>query len=229
MHKISIVTATYNHSKTLPKLFKSIRHQDHLIYEWLICDDGSDDDTYQMAKSWDRVSYKIKAFRQDHDGMRLAKNINQGFREAKGDLLFLVMGDSYLEDDTMEKLHAVYKDGSAGSGLRKNVNLDGSFHSWDWRYQGDFATRALVGDNAFNKLTGNSMIVPRQALKDIGYWHEGYMGYGRDDWDAFLRLSRHHVPLYQYNTVVIDHVWHDGQPDNPENIKLFVERYENKL
>ena len=45
--KLSIITATYNRAKYLPKLYESIKNnlKYNLNCEWIIIDDGSNDDT----------------------------------------------------------------------------------------------------------------------------------------------------------------------------------------
>lgn len=223
---ISIVTATYNHEKTLPKLYNSILSQKYRNFEWIVCDDGSKDKTWELIKRYqDLKCFPMEGFQQINKGMRLSMNLNNGLRHAQGNIIFIVMGDSYLEDDTLQVLDREYIAGSAGSGVRKNVDEHGVYKSLDWRLfdimQG--ITLPLKGyTNPFSYLTGNSMIVDRLALKEIGYWPEEYEGYGRDDWSVFLRLSRIGVPLYMYNQVYINHVYHgEGSPDSPKNIKLF--------
>lgn len=223
---ISIVTATYNHEKTLPKLFDSICAQRYTNFEWIVCDDGSTDDTWKMIKKYqDLKIFHMEGFQQINRGMRLSMNLNNGLRHAKGNIIFIVMGDTYLDSDTLEILDREFIVGSAGSGVRINVDDAGVFKSMDWRI-GDFPLHTTVDlkgiEHKFSYLTGNSMIVDAKALKEIGYWPEEYEGYGRDDWAVFLRLQRLGVPLYMYNQVRVNHVYHgEGSKDSPKNIKLF--------
>ena len=223
---ISIVTATYNHEKTLPKLFRSICSQKYKNFEWIVCDDGSTDNTWDLVKEYqDLKIFPMEGFQQINRGMRLAMNLNNGLRHAEGNIIFIVMGDSYLDDNTLEILDREYIQGSAGSGVRINVDEHGDYKSMDWRI-GNFqldTTIDLKGiEHKFSYLTGNSMIVDKQALKQIGYWPEEYKGYGRDDWAVFLRLQRLGIPLYMYNQVRINHVYHgEGSIDSKNNVELF--------
>jgi len=221
--KISVVTGCYNHAKQLPKLLKSFIPQQDYLHEWLICDDGSGRETKEVLKEYAKLE-KVKVFEQENKGMRLARSLNNGFREVTGDLVFVVMGDTYLEDNTLRELNDTYVRGTAGAGIRKNVNEDGSLHSWDWRYpNGPGKKIYLEGEHKFGSLTGNSMIVQTKHLKEIEYWDERYEGYGRDDWCAFLRLERLGIPLVAYNNVVVNHIYHGpGGADNPKNVELFM-------
>lgn len=223
---ISIVTATYNHEKTLPKLFNSICAQKYKNFEWIVCDDGSKDKTWELVKYYqDLKCFHMEGIQQINRGMRLSRNLNNGLRHAQGNIIFIVMGDSYLDNNTLEILDREYIPKSAGSGVRVNVDDQGLYKSMDWRI-GDFpldTTIDLKGiEHKFSYLTGNSMVVDPYALKQIGYWPEEYEEYGRDDWCVFLRLQRLGVPLYMYNQVRVNHVYHgEGSPDSPKNVKLF--------
>lgn len=224
--KISLVTGCYNHADTLPLLLKSLIPQEYYLHEWLICDDGSSRATKEVLEDYKKLD-KVRVFEQENKGMRLAKSLNNGLREATGDLIFIVMGDTYLEDDTLKRLDETYIRDTAGCGLRRNVNPDGSLHSWDWRFpHGRGEKIHLVGPRKFSSLTGNSMLVQKDHLEQIGYWDERYEGYGRDDWSVFLRLDRAGIPLVAYNNIVVNHVWHGpGGADNPKNVELFMKEF----
>ena len=54
MLKISILTATYNREKLLPKLYQSLvqNSETYANFEWLIMDDGSTDGTNELVSKW---------------------------------------------------------------------------------------------------------------------------------------------------------------------------------
>lgn len=225
--KISIITGTYNQYKQLLKLYESLVKQKEFVHEWIVCDDGSTDGTWSLLRGLATdSSINVQGFSQTHKGMRLARNLNNGLRHATGDLLFFVMGDSYLQSDTLRILQDEYIPGSAGCGVRENVNQKGELVGLDWRINDNNRDTILVGKEGYQYMTGNSMIVARKDMEKLGGWSEKYEGYGRDDYDVFLRLERLGVPLYCYNNIRINHLYHgEGQPDNPENIKLFEKEF----
>jgi glycosyltransferase involved in cell wall biosynthesis len=51
--RMSIVMATYNRASTLPRAIDSVVRQDHPLWELIIVDDGSTDDTKDVLRSYD--------------------------------------------------------------------------------------------------------------------------------------------------------------------------------
>lgn len=91
--KFSILTATYNRAKYLPKLYKSIVDnidEDYEI-EWLIMDDGSTDDTEKVCKSFvNEKNLVVKYYKQE----------NQGKMQAINNLAKYVSGELWIECDS---------------------------------------------------------------------------------------------------------------------------------
>lgn len=224
--KISVITGAYNHKQQLPKLYKSLlKTKPH---QWLVCDDGSTDGTWEMIKDWADKHDWIEGYCQTKEGMRLARSLNAARRHMTGDIAFFVMGDSYLRDDTLAEIEKSYVPTSAGCGVRRDVYESGKFKAWDWR----IGNEDLIGGTvkmkrrAFRYLTGNSMILNRKHYLEFP-WPEEYVGYGKDDWAMFLRMEKLNIHLYMYNSVIINHIYHgDGGGENPKNVKLFMKEFE---
>ena len=61
--KLSILTATYNRGRFLPRLYESIVNNliNEMDIEWLIMDDGSDDNTEEVVSNFQSSEHlKIK-------------------------------------------------------------------------------------------------------------------------------------------------------------------------
>lgn len=229
--KVSVVTTTYNNLETLTKLYESLILQKDDIHEWIVCDDGSTDGTWQFLQEESKAErFPIHAYAQLNKGFRIAKNINNGLRSATGDIIFVVMADSYLNIDTIKTLKSEYIKGTAGSGMRINVKKDGTFHSFDHRNPTGEENRKLIGKVPFywSFFVGNSMIIPRDALDVVGLWDEEYKGYGMEDYDYIFRLGQAGYQLIQYNKVIVNHFHHAGRDDSPDNVKRFTDKVMSK-
>ncbi len=94
---ITILTATYNRANLLPRLFESIcvqTYEDEKI-EWLIIDDGSEDETTTLVESFTlSANLPISYIKITHGGKHRA--LNEGFKHAKGDWIFIVDSDDWF-------------------------------------------------------------------------------------------------------------------------------------
>lgn len=103
--KISVLTATYNREKLLSRLYQSLieNSQYEGKVEWLIMDDGSQDDTKEAVKKMQQEKkIEIKYFYQENQGKMVA--INQLVKQATGDLIIECDSDDYFTPDAFKKV-----------------------------------------------------------------------------------------------------------------------------
>lgn len=99
MHpKITVITATRNRSQTLNRVFKSLSNQTYKNFEWIVCDDASNDKTIELLKKYKKIAkFKNKFFYFEKRAGK-PKIDNFCIKKAKGK--FLVFADS---DDAFKK------------------------------------------------------------------------------------------------------------------------------
>lgn len=132
--KYTIFTPTYNRKKTLSRLYDSLINQTYKDFEWLIIDDGSRDNTFQLVKKWIREKkIKIRYIYQENQGKQ--KAWNKALGEAQGEYFIgidsddILVRDTNLEEITDELLEI--KDNNEVIGLRllsvrnSDKNIDG--------------------------------------------------------------------------------------------------------
>lgn len=101
---ISIITPAYNAAETLPKLFDSIRAQTFRQLEWIVVNDGSQDNTLDVLNTLTKDSpFPCRILDQDNMGVSSARN--RGLSEARGLYVFFADADDYLSPDTLEALY----------------------------------------------------------------------------------------------------------------------------
>ena len=89
--KISIVTISYNSSKTIRDTIDSVISQDYENIEYIIIDGKSTDDTIDIIKSYgDKISHLIS---EEDDGLYDA--MNKGIRAATGDVVGILNSDDF--------------------------------------------------------------------------------------------------------------------------------------
>ena len=65
-------------------------------------DDGSTDDTLNVARSYAGKDSRVRVFTQENKGVSAARN--HGIREARGEYMTLLDSDDWMEDDAVEVL-----------------------------------------------------------------------------------------------------------------------------
>ena len=89
MPLISVVTAFYNTELYLKEAIESILAQDFEDFEFILIDDGSTDQSYQIADSF--KDPRLKIFHQTNQG--LSKTLNKGIELANSDFIMRLDAD----------------------------------------------------------------------------------------------------------------------------------------
>lgn len=102
--KITIITPTYNSSKTLRYTFDSILRQTHQDYEILVVDGKSKDDTLLIVKEYEnKFDGRMRWISEPDKGIYDA--MNKGIAMATGDVIGILNSDDfYFDDYVLEKV-----------------------------------------------------------------------------------------------------------------------------
>lgn len=104
---LTIFTPTYNRGYIIGKLYDSLLSQTNKNFKWLIVDDGSNDNTEELVKSWiDEDKIEIKYIKQDNQGKHIAHNT--GVENCDTALFFCVDSDDYLLENAVEDIYSEY-------------------------------------------------------------------------------------------------------------------------
>lgn len=122
----SIITVTYNAASTLPRTLASVKSQTCRLFEYLIIDGASSDETLELAKSAGIAEMKIESGKDKgiYDAM------NKGLNMAKGEyVIFLNAGDAFHEPTTLQLIaDAIMEDDFPGIvyGQTDIVDIEGN-------------------------------------------------------------------------------------------------------
>lgn len=99
--KLTIFTPTYNRAHLLPQLFASLQKQKLKNFEWLIVDDGSEDNTKEVVTLFQQESsFRIRYFYQKNQGKHIATNT--GVQNTSTELFLTVDSDDELMENAEE-------------------------------------------------------------------------------------------------------------------------------
>ena len=98
---ISIITPTYNRAHLLGRLWDSIRTQSIQEFEWIIIDDGSNDNTNKIIKKFG--DSRIKYIYQENMGVNYARN--RGELEITANyVIFIDSDDIFYSTSTIQEM-----------------------------------------------------------------------------------------------------------------------------
>jgi len=183
MSTVSVIIPAYNQGHYLAEAIQSVLDQTHQDFEIIVVDDGSTDDTRQIAERFSdpRVHYVY----QQNRGLSGARNT--GIRHARGAYL------TYLDSDDQflpEKLNLLVTELEAkpeiGLVAGQAIPIDET-----GQRIGKMFNKPLPEDCA-DLLLGNplhvgSVMVRREWQETAGFFDETLRSY--EDWDMWLRLA----------------------------------------
>ncbi|MDD4561400.1 MAG: glycosyltransferase family A protein, partial [Candidatus Dojkabacteria bacterium] len=98
---VTIIIPVYNAEKTLKKCLDSILHQTYTKYEVILINDGSKDKSLQIVQEYKEKHPDIfQIYDQENVGPAVTRN--SGMQCAKGEYLFFIDCDDYIDEKYIE-------------------------------------------------------------------------------------------------------------------------------
>lgn len=177
---VSVIIPAYNYGHYLAECIQSVRAQSYADWEAIIVDDGSTDDTEEVASKLVREGGgKISFHRLANQGVAAARNT--GIERSNGEFILPLDADDALNPDALEKLvAAIHKKPSYGfafCGLENYGALPGEADHW---YPGPFFPARIPQENP----------AACTSLWRKELWQKGvkYRKLIFEDWDLWLQI-----------------------------------------
>lgn len=180
--RISVVICSYNGQRTLRQAISELLNSDYPDYEVIVVNDGSSDDTPQIARSF----AKVRLIDIENGGLSAARNI--GMRAATGEIVAYLDDDAYPDPHWLYYLAAAFRRSShvAIGGPNIPPPGDGAIAECVANAPGG-PIHVLLTDELAEHIPGCNFAVRRAALEKIGGFDPIFRAAG-DDVDACWRL-----------------------------------------
>ena len=226
--KVSIIMGIYNCADTLSEAIDSILNQTYTDWKLIMCDDGSIDNTYEIAKKYvDLFPDKIMLI-QNEKNMGLNYTLNHCLKYVEGEYVARMYGDDISLPERFEKevnfldqhpeyaiisTSMIFFDENGDWGESKTIEIpqikDFVFHA-----PFHFHAPCMIRKEAYLAVDGYTVDKRLLRYEDCNLWYKlyaaGYRGYNlqealykmRDDRNAFKRRtpsSRMRAVYVQYS------------------------------
>ena len=183
--KISVIMSVLNGSKYMKKGIESIRNQTFTDFEFIICDDGSTDDTWMLLKQYALIDSRIIPIRNETN-KGLAYSLNRCIEIANSDILARQDAD---DESDLSRFEIQYPFISAHPEYAivgtSWWNIDESGKKWPYYPKEDPVAKDLIWDGGFMH---PSWMMYKNKLAEVGYYTEGDLTRRDQDYHLVLKL-----------------------------------------
>ena len=193
---ISVVIPCFNGGILLKRSLNSVINQSWENKEIILVDDGSTDKvTLEIIERYKHLP-KINIIKQNNKGLPNARN--RGGKFAKGEYLYFLDSDDWIELDALENMYYFLKNNNEASYIFSDIVLEGDVNKIIKKEYNFFEQLFL------NQIPYSIFIRKKIWNKYGGYDEDMILGY--EDWEFNIRLGafdqfgkRLAKPLFHYN------------------------------
>jgi cellulose synthase/poly-beta-1,6-N-acetylglucosamine synthase-like glycosyltransferase len=170
---ISVIVPAYNEGEVLDEALRSLNRMDYPLYEVIVVDDGSTDDTLEVASRWEGVRgpATFRVVTQPNAGKAAALNTGVGL--ARHPFIFCMDADSQLTPGTLRMAMRHMDDISVGAvagnvKVRNRETLVARMQALEYIEGLNLPRRAQGFVAAVNIVPGPVGLFRREALEEVG-------------------------------------------------------------
>ena len=193
---VTVIVPTYNYGRFIGQTIESLQSQTYRDWECVIVDDGSTDDTEEVAARLVAEDARVRYVRQEN--LRQAAARNNGIRHARGHYFQFLDADDLLEREKIERQVAFleshtevdivysnvrYFDAVGQGEMRRSVDSDDVWMP-EVSGAGEEILLPLVRNNI---MPVNSPLLRRAVIEEVGFFDERLPPV--EDWEYLIRCA----------------------------------------
>jgi amino acid adenylation domain-containing protein len=205
-NSVSVIIPAYNSARFLPEAIESVLRQTYSVFEIVVVDDGSTDETREICDRYPTVKYIY----QTNQGIVGARNT--GLHNSKGEYLIFFDSDDLLLPNAVEigvNAFNVHPEVGFvfGNYILQSINPDGSYSTaeiYDNHQEIANYENILAGKL---KLQCACVLFRRAAVEAVGGFDQNAKA--AEDYNLFLRVARE-FPIYFHGQQVFEYRYNGG-------------------
>lgn len=181
MPKVSVIVPCYNQAQYLDEALASVEQQTHANWECLIVNDGSPDNTEEVARKWTDKDPRFIYLYQENGGVSSARNL--GIEKAASDFILTLDADDKYETSFLEKAISILLNNEE-IGI---VSSWGRYFAMDKQMQVYKSIGKTTVDFLFHNAAIGTSLFRKECWKQVGGYDENPAN-GYEDWEFYLRV-----------------------------------------
>ena len=214
--KLTILTPTYNRVEVLPNLYESLKRQNCKEFEWVIVDDGSNDNTKNLVERWlSENKIQIRYIYKENGGKHTA--LNYAIKQIESELTFIVDSDDVLTADAVETIlryHRRYEDEINLCGYAfLRAYPDGKINGKEFVPDEKVASYIEARINSDDTMADKAEVFRTRCLKEFLFpEYPGERFLGEDI--VWVRMARKYMMVHINKAIYIGNYLEDGLTKN---------------
>ena len=191
---ITVVITCFNHGRFLSKAIESVLSQTHPCVEIIVVDDGSTDNTKEVATKYPSVKYIFQA----NAGVSAARNT--GIDHSSGDFILFLDADDWLLPDGLSANYRLFNDPNIAF-------VSGAYKAFKAATGKIIDIQAEVNEQHFNRLLEFNYIAMiatvlfrRRVLEQFRF--DTSLG-ACEDYDLYLKIARKYPVLHHTEFIAV--------------------------
>lgn len=176
--RVSVIIPCYKQADFLPDALESLLQQTYRNWEAIVVDDGSPDNTEEVATRYMRKDKRICYLPQENQGVSAARN--NGIKQAKGEFILPLDADDWIKPTYLEKAVKVFLE-------HPETTLVYCLQCSD--YEDKYPSPRYAGYKSllvYNTIFCTAMFRKSDCLAIGGY--DTDMTWGLEDWEFYIHL-----------------------------------------
>ena len=209
MPRVSVAMPVYNREKYVAESIESVLNQTYTDFEFLICDDGSTDGTWDILKKYETEDKRIKLFKNEAN-LGISRTLNKLISYAQGEYLARQDSDDlWLKNKLKIQVKFLDKD-TKYDFVASNCIFINEFGRYKYSslsyYSGNINKHLDLG----NIICHSSVVLKLKCLKNIfpdGVYYRPIYEYA-EDYDLWCRLKEH-IQIYNLKEKLVTLLIHE--------------------
>lgn len=193
---VSVIVPCYNQGEFLEDSLQSLVRQTYTNWECIIVNDGSSDNTKEIALRWCESDYRIKYIEKENGGLSSARNA--GLHLVRGDFIQFLDADDLIEenkfkeqlreferDERIDVVYSVVKYFQKDSNVLFN-SMNKDFIDWQPVIKND-SKLLLESFIKGNIMACNCPLIRKEIINKVGFFNENLTSH--EDYEYWVRIA----------------------------------------